>query len=48
MAVEDASGNLQGAMASGSDFHNDGSTYGCWRWWGSIHMPRHEWSVSAA
>ena len=30
-------------MVDGDYVYDAGST-GCWRWWGQIHIPRHEWS----
>ena len=32
-----------GHMVDGDYVYDAGST-GCWRWWGQIHIPRHEWS----
>ena len=53
MGLEDRTGNLQGAFASGSyaggheengDFVYDEGSTGCWRWWGHIRIPLHEWT----
>jgi hypothetical protein len=55
MGLEDNTGNLQGAFHSGefTGGAEDPATgvwtptagsFGCWRWWGHIRMPLHEWS----
>ena len=55
MGLQDQTGNLQGAFQSGvftggaedpatGVWTNNAGSFGCWRWWGHIRMPLHEWS----
>ena len=47
MGIQSGSGNLQAAFQAGSlsDPTNPQSgTSGCWRWWGNVIIPVHEWT----